>query len=91
MVSVPSFWEEEPLLWFVQAEAMFHVGRILAQTRMFHMIVARQPLKVLDKVTYIVRDQRKAAYDRLKTYCSCSRKRSWETNGRRRYYDKCKP
>lgn len=42
-VSLPAFWEEDPALWFVQAETIFGSNHITSQERRFQLIIGQLP------------------------------------------------
>lgn len=65
---LPTFWREEPQLWFVQAESIFASSRISSPIAKYHAIVAAADFHVLQHATDIVTQPvDSGSYERLKT------------------------
>jgi len=47
---LPQFWEEDPALWFIQAEAVFAAHRIISQKHRFNLVISQLPYKNLAQV-----------------------------------------
>lgn len=54
LVKLPSFWKENPTLWFSQVESMFAISHITADTTKFHYIVANLDTDPLPFVSDII-------------------------------------
>ena len=39
-VKLPTFWTQQPSVWFLQAEAQFHLCKITEDTTMYYYVVA---------------------------------------------------
>ena len=53
----PSFWPNDPLVWFPQVEASFHTGNISSQPIKFVYIGDRKPVQLLRKMGQLVGEQ----------------------------------
>lgn len=70
-VKLPEFWTEEPVLWFLQADATFRRCNVTTQATKFDHVVSRLPQSVLASVRSTVTSAATAegaatAYDDLK-------------------------
>lgn len=53
-VKLPDFWEDDPNMWFAQAEAQFHLARITQDETKFWHIIAKVDKKVLCQISDLV-------------------------------------
>ncbi|XP_014289861.1 uncharacterized protein [Halyomorpha halys] len=64
---IPTFYREEPDLWFIQVEAMFSSCRIANNKTKFQLIIAQLDLAALNQVADLARDPPATEpYERLK-------------------------
>lgn len=67
-VRLPTFWPKNPLVWFTQVEARFHLRRITSQMARYYHVVASLPPEVADQLDDVLAlPPREDAYDHLKT------------------------
>jgi hypothetical protein len=67
-VKLPTFWTDNPEVWFLQAEAQFDLSNITSQRTKFHHVLVVLPKEVINSVTDVIRSAAEAfdPYDRLK-------------------------
>lgn len=67
-IKLPSFWPNQPTIWFVQAESQFHIRNITNDTTKYHYVVS-----ALDETTagriedFLANPPTRNKYDALKT------------------------
>ena len=67
-VKIPSFWSNDPALWFLQVEAQFTLKNVTSQLSKFHYIVSSlEPQVALHVRTLIFNSPATDPYDALKT------------------------
>lgn len=65
-VKLPAFWEEDPQLWFLQAEAIFAAHRINTQRRRAQYVISHLPFRVLTQIADLARAPGVNAYNDIK-------------------------
>lgn len=65
-VRLPAFYEEDPSLWFLQADAIFSAERVQSQARKAQLVIGQLPFKILTQVTDLARDPGDNPYETLK-------------------------
>lgn len=65
-IKLPPFWEEDPQLWFLQAEAIFGTYRIQSQNRKAQIVIGQLPYKILTQIADLARNPGPNPYDELK-------------------------
>lgn len=53
-VKLPDFWKSDPAMWFAQAEAQFHLAKIVNDKTKFYHIVAKVDQSVICHITDLV-------------------------------------
>lgn len=67
ILTLPRFWAEDPLLWFLQIENKFLVHRISTQTRRFELLLDALPQEAISDVRDILMAPRSVTpYDDIK-------------------------
>ena len=53
-VKLPQFWSDNPLTWFVQSEAQFHIRGITLSRTKYYYLVAALPPEVANRVMHLL-------------------------------------
>ena len=49
-IKLPTFWTNQPEVWFFQAEAQFHLKKITDNTTKFYHVVAALDMEISKKI-----------------------------------------
>lgn len=63
---LPGFWKNDPVLWFIQIEAVFGTARITQSLTRFHYVISVLDLEVLAQVSDIVKNPGNSPYESIK-------------------------
>lgn len=65
-IRLPPFWEEDPTLWFIQAEAIFATHRITSEVRKSQLVISQLPYRILTQVADLAREPGQTPFVSLK-------------------------
>lgn len=54
IVKLPTFWQNNPTTWFIQAEAQFSLGKITADISKYNYVVATLPQDIAESVSDVL-------------------------------------
>lgn len=54
---LPTFYEEDPVLWFIQVEAIFATTRVTTEEKRYQAVISQLPFKILTQVIDLARQQ----------------------------------
>lgn len=55
-VKLPTFWSNNPITWFIQAEAQFSLGRITIDSSKYYHVVATLPQDVAESISDLLQN-----------------------------------
>lgn len=65
-VRLPPFWEEDPVLWFIQVEAVFAAHRITSAKHRSNLVISQLPYKNLAQIADLAKTPTDTPYQSIK-------------------------